>query len=99
MLRMYLAHLPLVNVRSSPVADQNLRPVEHLEVVKQEGKGDEWQRCSQHSRAWRLLDAKESNHDDLEEEHRCDDVLEDLHPQLHQHTDPAEAQAMCQLSI
>lgn len=92
MLRMYLGHLPPVNVSSSPVADQNLRPVEHLEVVQQEGKGDEWQRCSEDSWARRLLDAKESNHDDLEEEHRCDDVLEDLHPQLHQHKEPAEVE-------
>lgn len=98
MLCIYLAHLPLVNISSSPVADQNLRPVEHLEVVQQEGKGDEWQRCSEDSRAWRLLDAKESNHDDLEEEHGCDDVLEDLYPQLHQHKEQAEAQVMCQHS-
>lgn len=77
--------MPLVNVGSSPVADENLRPVEHFEVVQQKGDSDEGQGGSQNCWAWRLLDAKECNHDDLEEEHRSDDVLEDLHPQLHQH--------------
>ena len=33
--------VPLVNVGSGPVADENLRPVEQLEVVQQEGNGDE----------------------------------------------------------
>lgn len=83
--------LPLVNVSSGPVADEDLRPVEQLEVVQQEGQGDEGQGGGQDCRPWRLLDAKECNHDDLEEEHGCDDVLEDLHPQLHQHTEPSES--------
>lgn len=74
--------LPLVNVSSSPVADENLRPVEQVEVVQQEGQGDEGERSSQDCGPGCLLDAKKGDHDDLEEEHRCDDVLEDLHPQL-----------------
>ena len=91
MMDIYLA-LPLVNVGSSPVADENLRPVEQLEVVQQEGNSDEGQGSSQNCWAWSLLDAEESYHDDLEEEHCCDDVLEDLHPQLHQHKESSEAQ-------
>lgn len=91
MLDTHLA-LPLVNVSSSPVADENLRPVEQLEVVQQEGHSDEGQGASQDGWAWSLLDAKKSNHDDLEEEHCCDDVLEDLHPQLHHHKELREAQ-------
>ena len=72
--------LSLVNVCCRPVADDDLRPVEQFEVVHQECKGQDDERGSQHGWPWGLFDAKEGNHDDLEEEHRCDDVLEDLHP-------------------
>ncbi len=76
--------LPLVNVSSSPVADDDLGAVEEVEVVQQEGNGEEGQGGRQDGGPWRLLDPKQGNHDDLEEHHCCDDVLEDLHPQLHQ---------------
>jgi len=79
--------LSLVNVSSSPVADDDLGAVEEVEVVQQEGDGEEGQGGRQDGRPWRLLDPKQGNHDDLEEHHCCDDVLEDLHPQLHQTKD------------
>ena len=75
--------LSLVNVSSSPVADDDLGAVEEVEVVQQEGDGEEGQGGRQDGGPWRLLDAKQGNHDNLEEHHGCDDVLEDLHPQLH----------------
>lgn len=75
--------VPLVNVGSSPVADDDLGAVKELQVVQQEGHGEEGQRGSQDSWACSLLDAEQGYHDDLEEHHGGDDVLEDLHPQLH----------------
>ena len=80
----YLA-VPCVNVSSTAVADDDLRLVEKLEAGKQECQSDKGQGGSQHSWPWGLLDAKQGNHDDLEEHEGCDDVLEDLHPHL-QHT-------------
>lgn len=80
----YLA-VPCVNVSSTAVADDDLRLVEKLEAGKQECQSDEGQGGSQHGWPWRLFDAKEGNHDDLEEHGGCHDVLEDLHPHL-QHT-------------
>ena len=74
--------MPCINVSSAAVADDDLRLVEQLEAGQQEGQGDEGQGGSQDGRPRGLLDAKESNHDDLEEHGGCDDVLEDLHPHL-----------------
>lgn len=73
-----------INVCSAAVADDDLWFVEELEADQQEEDGDEGQRRCEHSRACSLLNAKKSDHDDLEEEHCSDDVLEDLHPHLQQ---------------
>lgn len=77
--------MPCINVCSTAVADDDLRLVEQLEAGQQEGYSDEGQRGSEDSGTRGPLDAKEGNHDDLEEQGGCDDVLEDLHPHL-QHT-------------
>ena len=75
--------VPLVNVGRSPVADDDLGAVEEGQAVEQEGKGDEGQGGREDGGAGGLLDAEQGYHDDLEEHHGGDDVLEDLHPQLH----------------
>lgn len=81
--KQYLA-VPCIDVCSTAVADDDLRLVEQLEASQQECNGDEGQGSSQDSRAGGLLDSKQGNHDDLEEERGSDDVLEDLHPHLQQ---------------